>query len=51
VIGLPASDDVLAALVEPLQVLVRSIGAGIERERTRGNGAPFAIDGPMSLRA
>jgi CBS domain-containing protein len=51
VIGLLASDDVLAALVEPLQVLVRSIGAGIERERTRSSGAPFAmVDGPMYLR-
>jgi CBS domain-containing protein len=51
VIGLLASDDVLAALVEPLQALVRSVGAGIERERTRSNGAPFAmVDGPLYLR-
>ena len=50
VIGLLASDDVLAALVEPLQVLARSFGAGIERERTRSDGAPFElVDGPLSL--
>jgi len=50
VIGLLASDDGLAARVAPLQLLVRSIGAAIERERTRSKGAPFAmVGGPKTL--
>ena len=38
VCGLLSSDDLLAALVEPLQVLARSFAAEIDHERTRGNG-------------
>jgi CBS domain-containing protein len=51
VVGLLSSDDLLATLVEPLQVLARSYGAGIERERARGEGAAYATaTGPVYLR-
>ncbi len=51
VVGLLSSDDLLAALVDPLQMLARSYGAGIERERTRGDGAAHDVAaGPLYLR-
>jgi CBS domain-containing protein len=51
VVGLLSSDDLLAALVDPLQILARSFGAGIEHERTRGDGAACdAVTGPLYLR-
>jgi CBS domain-containing protein len=51
VLGLLSSDDLLGALVDPLQTLVRSYGAGIERERMRGDRAGYdAAAGPLYLR-
>ena len=43
VIGLLASHDVTAALLAPLQFLVRSIRTVVEHDHTRGSGAPFAL--------
>jgi CBS-domain-containing membrane protein len=51
VVGLLSSDDLLATMVDPLQMLARSYGAGIERERTRGDGAGYDLAaGPLYLR-
>ncbi len=51
VVGLLSSDDLLVALLDPLQNLVKSYGAGIEHERTRSDGATCDIDaGPLFLR-
>ncbi len=49
-IGLLSSEDVRAPPVEPLRVLARSFGAGVEREGTRHESAPFErVDGPIAL--
>lgn len=51
VVGLISSDDLLAALVDPLRTLATSYGAGIEHERTRSEGATCDVDaGPLFLR-
>jgi CBS domain-containing protein len=51
VIGLLSSDDLLAALLEPLHALAMSYGTGIENERTRGNGAACDLEaGPLFVR-
>jgi hypothetical protein len=51
VVGLLSSDDLLAALVDPLRTLATSYGAGIEHERTRSEGATCDVDaGPLFLR-
>lgn len=51
VVGLLSSDDLLAALVDPLRALATSYGAGIEHERTRSEGATCDVDaGPLFLR-
>lgn len=50
VVGLLSSDDLLPALIAPLQALASSFGAGIERERGRGHDGLYDSGATLTLR-